>query len=118
MRGSSILHGEGRKVPPVNLFNRIKQPLFARGLQSVRLLRPPPLLLSDYRTRRGIEKSAYGHPIPRLDINQEIPRTWFGLQATNRLHFSPNLSFEVARLVFPGIFLFLRSGNFQWWPIL
>jgi len=66
----------------------------------------------------GIEKSANGHLIPRLDINQEIPRKWFGLQATNRLHFSPNLSFEVARPVFPGIFLFLRLGNFQWWPVL
>jgi hypothetical protein len=34
MRGSSILHGEGRKVTPVNLSNRIKRPLFARGLRS------------------------------------------------------------------------------------
>jgi hypothetical protein len=31
---------------------------------------------------------------------------WFGLQAMNRLHFSPNLSFEVARPAFPGIFSF------------
>jgi hypothetical protein len=76
------------------------------SLQSVRFLRPPPLFLSDYRTRRGIEKSANGHLIPRLDINQEIPRMWFGLQAMNRLHFSPNLSFEVARPAFPGIFSF------------
>lgn len=69
---------------------RSRLSLVSRGLQSVRLLRPPPLFLSDYRTRRGIEKSANGHSIPRLDINQEILRKRIGLQATNRLHFSPN----------------------------
>jgi len=57
MRGSSILHGEGRKVPPVNLFNCTKRPLFARGLQSVRtFLEKSDKCICDFYNKSGVTR--------------------------------------------------------------